>query len=127
MKKKLLATLSTIVILMLCGCGNKVDDTTSEKYISQAKEIVSLINESNYDEVYTMFNDEMKAALPVKSMSEITPLITDSGVFKKIDKASVEERDGNYITVLVAKYSKGNRIYTITFEDDLEVAGLYIK
>jgi len=117
-----------MLMLLLAACGgNKVDDATAEKYITQAEEIVALLNEQHYEEIHAKFNDEMKAGLPVEDMEELTPIIEESGNFQEMDKASVEEEDGLYVTVLVAKYSNENRVFTITFNEDEEVAGLFIK
>lgn len=117
-----------ILMLMLVACGgNKVDDSIAEKCITQGEEIVNLLNEGSYQEVHAMFNDEMKTTLPVEDMEELTPLIEESGNFEKIDDSSVEEQEGLYVTVLTAKYSDKNRVFTITFNDDMEVAGLFVK
>ncbi|RCO09092.1 hypothetical protein DTX79_11225 [Bacilli bacterium] len=49
MKKFLATILGFMAILTLVACGgNTVDDSTSEKYISKAEEVVSLLNELNY-------------------------------------------------------------------------------
>lgn len=45
---------------------------------------MDLLNESNYEAVYMMFNDEMKAGLPVIDMVELTPVIKESGSFEGI-------------------------------------------
>src|SRR5690625_1145974 len=129
MKKGMFITiLVTKLMLLVAACGgNKVDDATAEKYITQAEEIVALLNEQHYEEIYAKFNDEMKAGLPVEDMEELTPIIEESGNFKEMDKASVEEEDGRYVTVLVGKYSNENRVFTITFNNDDEIAGLFIK
>src|SRR5690625_723959 len=128
MKKILLAKFRVVVMIGLVACGgNKVDDSTSEKYISKAEVVVSLLNEGNYEEVYAKFDEEMKAGLPVNDMEDLTPIIEESGKFEKIDKSSVEEDDGYYVTVLVAKYSEENRVFTVSFNDKEEVAGLFIQ
>jgi|SRR5699024_5768138 len=128
MKRMALIMLSAVTLLALVACGgNKVDDATSEKYIRQAEEIVSLMNEGNYKQVHAMFDEQMKAELSVEQMGELTPIIEQSGNFEKIDKSSVEEKDGYYIVVLVAKYSEENRTFTISFNDNEEVAGLFMK
>lgn len=128
MKKFLATILGFMAILTLVACGgNTVDDSTSEKYISKAEEVVSLLNELNYKEVHEMFNEQMKTELPEEKMEELTPIIEKSGDFEKIDKSSVEEKDGYYIVVLVAKYSDENRVFTISFNNKDEVAGLFIK
>lgn len=128
MKKVVLMMISVVTVLALVACGgNKVDDATAEKYITKAEEIVSLLNEGNYTDVHAMFNEEMETGLPLNDMEELTPVISQSGEFVEIDKASVEEKDGHFIVVLVAKYSEENRTYTLTFNDKDEVAGLFIK
>lgn len=128
MRKILITVLAAVLIFMLVACGgNKVDDETAEIYISKAEEIIGLLSENNYETVHAMFSDEMKLGLPVKDMEELTPVIEESGSFESIDKTSVEEDDGLYITVIVAKYSNKNRIFTITFNENEEVVGLFIK
>ena len=128
MKKVVLMMISVVTVLALVACGgNKVDDATAEKYITKAEEIVSLLNEGNYTDVHAMFNEEMETGLPLNDMEELTPVISQSGEFVEIDKASVEEKDGHFIVVLVAKYSEENRTYTLTFNDKDEVAGLFIQ
>lgn len=128
MKKILLMMLGVVMVFTLAACGgNKVDDSTAEKYITKAEEVVGLLNEGKYTEVHTLFDEQMATALPVEEMEELTPLIEQSGNFEKVDKSSVEEKDGFYIVVLVAKYSEENRIYTISFNGQEEVVGLFIK
>jgi|SRR5699024_4340704 len=128
MRKTLLSIVTVLFVILLTACGgNKVDDATAEKYIAKAEEVILYLNEGDYEAVYATFNDEMKEGLPVAAMAELTPVIEESGEFKEIDKASVEEKDGHYITVLQGKYTNKNRIYTITFNQNDEVSGLFIK
>lgn len=127
MKRKLLFLFSVLAVLALAACGNKVDEATAEKYIGKAEEVILLLSEGKYEEVHAMFNEEMEDALPVGEMDALTPLIEEAGKFEKINKASVEEKDGYYVTVTVAKYSKKNRIFTITFDENDNIAGLYVK
>ncbi len=127
MRKILAVVFSAVMMLALAACGNKVDDATAEKYSSKAEEVILLLNEGKYEEVHAMFNDEMEAGLSAAQMEELTPIISESGNFEKISKSSVEERDGYYVTVSVGKYSKKNRVFTISFDKNDEIAGLYIK
>lgn len=128
MRKVLLLMLGVMMVFVLAACGgSKVDDATAEKYTTKAEEVVSLLNEANYTEVHAMFAEDMKTGLPVEQMADLTPIIEGSGNFEKIDKSSVEEKDGFYVTVLVAKYSKEKRIYTISFNEQEQVVGLFIK
>lgn len=127
MKKKLIGIVSICFLLFLFACGNQVDDTTSDKYITQAEGVVSLLNEGNYEAVFAQLNDEMKAGLPIEGLKELSPIFEQSGDFEEINKSSVEEDEGIYIVVVAANYSEENRIFTISFNEQEEIAGLYIK
>ena len=126
-KKWRFVVCSLLALLLLTGCGNKVDDTTSKTYISKAEEVVQWINESEFEKVAAQFDEKMAANLTVEQLNEITPIITASGQFEKIEKQSVEEKDGNKIVVLVAKYSEENRIYTVTYDAEDQIAGLFVQ
>ena len=127
MKKIVGIVCSLLIVATLAACGSNVDEETSETYIGKAKEVVNLLNKGEYGNVHAMFNDQMKAGLSEDQMAELGPVIKQSGDFEKIDKASVEEKDSIYVTVLVAKYSKENRVYTISFTEDDKITGLFIQ
>jgi len=119
-------TFSIMMVFVACG-GKEVDGSTADKYSAQAEGVIELLNESKYEEVRAMFDEEMKKALSLEGMDDLTPIINDAGDFEKIEKSSVKEKDGYYTAVLVAKYSDENLVYTISFNNDDEVAGLFIK
>ncbi|EMI9089253.1 MULTISPECIES: DUF3887 domain-containing protein [unclassified Bacillus (in: firmicutes)] len=128
MRKMLLIMISAIAAFALAACtGNKVDESASKKFIPKAEEIVSLLNEAKYKEVHEKFDSKMKAALPEEKMKDLTPVIEKAGTFEKIEKQSIEEKDGLYTVILVAKYSKEQRTFIITYNDKEEIAGLVIK
>lgn len=128
MRKMLLIIISAIAVFALVACtGNKVDESTSKKIISKAEGIVSLLNEAKYKEVHEKFDSKMKTGLPEEKMKDLTPVIEKAGTFEKIEKQSIEEKDGLYTVILVAKYSKEQRTFIITYNDKEEIAGLFIK
>lgn len=128
MRKKFVMVVATFVLVLLAACGgNAVDDATAEKYSQQAEDVIHLLNDGDYEAVFELLNDDMKAGLPVNEMEGLTPIIEESGEFEEIDKASVEEQEGIYVTVSRAKYTDKNRIFTISFNSDDEIAGLFIK
>ncbi|PDZ69380.1 hypothetical protein CON30_05315 [Bacillus cereus] len=128
MRRMLLIMISAIAAFALAACtGNKVDESTSKKFIPKAEEIVSLLNEVKYKDVHEKFDSKMKAGLPEEKMKDLTAVIEKAGAFEKIVKKSIEEKDGLYTVILVAKYSKEQRTYIITYNDKEEIAGLFIK
>lgn len=128
MKKIITILLSSLLIVSLVACGSsKLDEATIKKYTNKAEDVVKLLNEQDYETVFQLFDEQMSTALPVSEMSELTPIIEQSGNYEEIGNSSVQKQDGNYVVVLVAKYSDQNRTYTITFNEKDEIAGLYIK
>ena len=127
MRKILSVLLGALVALILVGCGSNVDDATADKYIEQAKAVVENLNNENYEDIQAQFDAKMKANLTTEQLAELAPIIEASGQFQEFDKQSVEEKDGYYTTILVAKYSEENRIYTISFNEQDEIVGLFIK
>lgn len=119
--------LSIIIVMFLAACGSNVDDATSDKYISLAKDVVTSLNEGEYEEVHDQLSEEMKVGLPLEGLKESKAIFDQSGDFEKINKSSVEEKDDIYVVVLAANYSKENRIFTISFNEQEEIVGLYIK
>lgn len=69
----------------------------------------------------------MKSALSEEQMKELTPIIEKAGTFEKIEKKSIEEKDGLYTVILVAKYNKEQRTFIVTYNDKEEIAGLVIR
>lgn len=127
MKRWKFIVCSLLAILLLTGCGNKVDEDTSKTYISKAEEIVQWMNDSEFEKIVAQFDEKMAANLTANQLAEVVPLLTASGQFEKIEKQSVEEKDGKKTVVLVAKYSEENRIYTITYDEEDKIAGLFIQ
>jgi len=119
--------MSIFALALLSACGGNVDNETADKYITKAQDIVTLLNDGKYGEVTQTFNSEMKAGLPESELMKLEPVIQESGEFETFDKASVEEKDGHFVVVLVANYSEDKRIYTISFNQESEVAGFFIK
>ena len=131
MKKMKIVLMSICMMLLLAACGGEgvdiVDDATATKYSQKAEEIVLLLNEGNYSELRETFDAKMKASLTEEQLKEIEPLLQQSGDFEQIDKSSVERTDSMYVVVLVGKYAKENRIFTISFNANNEVIGLFVK
>ncbi|GIP19222.1 hypothetical protein J40TS1_48640 [Paenibacillus montaniterrae] len=127
MKKMHVMFISICVLVLLAGCGSKVDDSTAQTYISKAEEVVQMLNNGEYESITEQFDDTMKASLSAEQLAELEPLLTASGEFKAIEKQSVEEKDGMKIVVLIANYSEEKRIFTITYDANDKIAGLFIK
>lgn len=126
-KKLVLLIASLCLVALMAGCGNKLDEAKVQKYSNKAEEVIVLINSGDFEAITAQFDDVMKSQLSIAQLEQITPIITASGDYKGIKKSTVNEKDGYYIAVLVAEYSNENRVYTITYDGQEQIAGLFVK
>ncbi|WP_232726222.1 DUF3887 domain-containing protein [Bacillus sp. FJAT-42315] len=129
MKKYIVSIVSACMLLLLlsaCG-GDKVDEETSEKMIQQAEDVVQFLNDQQYEELRETFDSTLKKELTEERLKELEPIFEESGAFEKFEKSSVEEKDGHYIVVLVAKHANDQRIFTVTINKSNQVSGLFVK
>lgn len=127
MKKWKFIVCSMLAVVLLAACGNKVDEETEGKYIDKAVEVVHFINDGEFDQIVEQLNENMKAKLTAEQLAEITPILEESGSYKGIKKQSVQEKDGIIIVVLVGEYSEEDRIYTVSYDEDDRIAGLFVQ
>ena len=128
MKKWKFIVCSMLAVVLLAACGNKVDEETEGKYIDKAVEVVHFINAGEFDKVIEHLNENMKAKLTAEQLAEmITPVLEESGSFKGIKKQSVQEKDGIIVIVLVGEYSEEDRIYTVSYDEEERIAGLFVQ
>ena len=128
MKKWKFIVCSMLAVILLAACGNKVDEETEGKFIEKAEEVVHFINDGKFDKIIEQLNDNMKANLTAEQLAEmITPVLEESGSFKGIKKQSVQEKDGIIVVVLVGEYSEEDRIYTVSYDADDRIAGLFVQ
>lgn len=123
----MLMLFSTIVLLTLVGCGKSVDAETSSYYSSKAEEVILLLNQSDFEPIAAQFDDTMKAQLSIEQLGQITPYLTESGDYVGIKKSTVQEKDGYFVCVLVVEYSEKNRIITVSYNAQDQIAGLFVQ
>lgn len=115
-----------VVSLSACG-GSKVSEEEAKAYKQEASVIINELMVHNYEDILTNLNDEMKENLTEEALKEIEPLLKESGEFKKIGKQTVVFKNDNYTTVSEVSYSKEKRIFTISFNEQEEISGLFVK
>ena len=127
MKKWAIVLVGLLISVLLVGCGDKADEDTKEVYSAKAEQVVNWINEKNYDKITEQFDENLKTQLTVEQLAQIEPVIVASGNFEKVEKSTVEEKDGMKIVVLVTQYSDDKRIFTVTYDSEEKIAGLFVQ
>lgn len=118
--------------IVLSACTS-VDDATFDHYAKKAEQIIFLIHDESYDEVVELFSDDLRKELDAKELREIRPLLDESGAYESIKKVMVDEteeittKEKIIVTVTSVAYEHKNRTYTLSFNDEDELVGFYIK
>ncbi len=124
------------MVPFLIGCGSTqlseiYDADTVE---AQAKTLIDNLNSGSYDAVVDCFTDDMKAALPAETLEKsVGDYIAQAGAFSEYSAASVvgthdKKSDQDLaVAVVVAKCADKSLTYTVSFNPDMQVSGLYVK
>ena len=138
--------LSALVIMFCLSCimfeacsgkssdadkNSSVSSEQKEKYIEKAQNVITLFNEEKSDEIVELCDEAMKNALPKDKLSEIYTQIKSNGDFEKFLEGEMTkvEQGGKTFTVVVqqAKYGKNTLTYTISFDNEDKLAGIFYK
>lgn len=136
--RKIVSLLTMFILMgMLTGCGKSTElaDVFDEKeVISKAENAVTVVNEDGFEEFHELWDDSLKSKILEKDYNEqVLAVVEKKGEFKGIGKSVVvgqtDEKTGkNYaVAVLVGEYSDGKIQYTISFDEDMNMIGFFIK
>ncbi|MEG1480833.1 DUF3887 domain-containing protein [Clostridium sp.] len=125
----------TIVIVLFCGivitgCGaSKLSDNYSEDKLKiAAEETINNLNNENYDEIVNSGTEELKSGLSQDKIKEAwIPLKEKLGNYKEVSKISFQEKDGIAVVVAIAEYENGKAQFTLSYNKDMKLAGIYMK
>lgn len=98
----------------------------------QTELVIELLNKDDYDGLAAMANEQMKDILQRDTMAEAKATLGgDLGAYQGTADAymiEVSQMGNRYATVQVsAQYENRNVIYTISFDEDMKLAGLYMR
>ena len=125
-----------ISLFLLVGCSsNNIPEGFDEETLNQkAESIVSLLNNNQLNEVYTMFRSDIQTMV---SVEELDKIISDKleviGSFKEISQIAITDtKDPSTselyaVVIIVSEHEEGKSTYTISFNKTLEIVGFYIK
>jgi hypothetical protein len=138
MKKTKLFRFLSIVLLavmslaVLGGCAAKLPEGFDETEVQAATEnVIDLLNKRDDEGLSALMTEEMKAVLTTDIQAQIFDLVAQSGAFKEISDLKMAGSTQNGITYVAvaakAKYENNDITYTISFDQDMKLAGLYLK
>ncbi len=134
MKKVMLLIAGVIMIGMLGACNSTklADSFDKEAVEASAKQVIEYLNSGDYDSVNAMVREDVKEYLSSEILSDaVKKTYGKAGSFveyKEINIIGKKEKKVDYAVVIVkAKYEKKNVLFTISFDSNLDVIGLYMK
>lgn len=136
-KKKvgLIFLLLLICLFTLSACGrSKLSSEFDQVEVEElATNIVNMVNKEDAEGIKELYNEEMKQAMTDEVLNQVFDIVKEFGEYEKITKIDVtgikdKASDQPFaVAVINAKYTDKKAIYTITFDTDMKLAGLYIK
>ncbi len=119
--------------LLLTGCGGKaLSDAFDQATVEDtAENVVAMLNSEDSDGLRAICTQEMSDALTDDTLQQIYEALGAGGTFvefKDIAVTGTTSDDVDYaVAVVVAEYEDQTFTYTISFNTDMQLAGLYYK
>lgn len=134
MKKVMLAAGIFVLALALAGCGAKLDPEIAQGAEAKAQEVVTCISQGDYQSVTDMAREDLREALSPEALAQaLDPILAEAGDFVELGKyastGSTDKNSGEVYAVVAAVgvYANDKLTYTISFDLDLALTGLYVK
>ncbi len=136
MKKRYLVIPAALLLLtgMYIGSESKPKITSSVKndIIMRSKNFIQRLHRRDYHSCYTLFDERMKASMSEERLKATFDRVLDSlGDFVRFKSVSISSHeafsDEFIICSIKCEYANGSASYTISFNKELEIGGLYIK
>ncbi len=130
MEKLKLLIITMIVGLGLVGCTNsKLSPVYDEgKLKADSQEIVQMFCNEEYDKIISKMTDSVATQISAKQLEEVwSPMEGKLGKFKSISKEDVVGQENLATVVTIAQFENGKVQFTITYNEEMELEGLYLK
>ena len=137
MSRKIAGILTVVLILAgVSGCASAElsDDFDKDTVETAAKEVVAQLNSGDYAAIEDSYNAAMVIAMQGQNLKDtLQPILDKLGEFEEITNCEVagskeqNTKEDLAVALLNVKYSEGKVRYTISFDKDMKLAGLFIK
>lgn len=130
MKKIKMLFLVFLTGVVLGGCTtSKLSDVYDEEVLKKdAQGIVNMLCDEEYDKVVDKMSENLKDKISAERLKEsLQPIIDKLGNLKSISKEGVIGNEDLATVVEVVEFDNGKAQFTITYNEDMKLEGLYMK
>ena len=132
---KKMVVLLGVLVLVLTGCGStKLSDAFDEETVKEsAKEVIDDLVNDECDKVVEKMSAAMQEAVTAEDLAaNMEAMNALTGAFKEYKSSAVvgqQDAQGTdmAVAVIVAAFEKRNVTYTISYNTDMEIIGLWMK
>ena len=115
--------------LCLCACTASVPEGMDEEQVKQAAEqTIRLLDEQDYTALMHTMDETMRDAITEQQWADTWQPYADSlGALVEVESHSLVEQDGYAVDVAKAAYENGTLTFTLSYDTEYRLAGLYMK
>ncbi|HHT16309.1 MAG TPA: DUF3887 domain-containing protein [Papillibacter sp.] len=131
--KKAAAALLCAALLLTAACSSQAFEFDEDAAVSAAKDVIDLVYVLDFDAIYGLFREDVRELVTAESLeAAIAPIMDQSGAFVEHKKAqAVAHNDKQFGEIIIVgvqtKYENETLTYTISFDRDFNLVGLYIQ
>ena len=125
--------IAAVLLLPACGLGRLPEGFAREDVEAAARSVVELLNRKDQAALEDLSTPRMKEAMTDKLYQRVFEDLEALGGFKEVNgiiiQGTTEDKTGEPIAVATvqATYEERDVIFTISFDPDMKLAGLYMK
>lgn len=125
---KILSIMLCLFIFAGCSAGKLSDAYNEDEVKAAAEDVINKLNDKNYEGILEISGEELKKSLPDNKLQEYWEGFSkDIGEFDSISKETVAEKNGYAFDIVNVKYNKKNVTFTLSFNKDMRLSGIYMK
>ncbi len=126
--------LMTCAALFACSAASLPEGFDADEVTKKAEEVVRLSTDGDYEAVIKMLRDDLKSAVTADQLDEgWAPIYEKAGAFDSITKTALagtaDKSTGEEYAVaqVLVKHADASLVYTLSFDKELTLVGLYLK
>ena len=135
-KRFVLLTAALALMILLTACASTKLDSAfdQQKLTQQAKQVAELLVSGDYDTVVSSFREDLQSQLTAEQFeTALDAQLKAAGALSEYKSATVigqtdkTTEEAYAVVVLVGKYESATLTFTISFNKNYDLIGLYMK